>query len=157
MITLAWVRYVAVVALVLGALYGAYRHGVTTERTRAELLVETGRSEAARMVITEQNRSTARAVARDAHYTGELIDAHKRIEELERGTVDAKPARVFVKAACPAGPVAMPEAGTVAGVGGRSEQGPELVGVFRSDYFDLLRAIEVKEKALAFCVAAAQE
>lgn len=157
MIAPAWVRYGAVVALVLGALYGAYRHGVTTERTRAELLVETGRSEAARMIITEQNRSTARAVARDAHYTGALINAQKRIEELERGSADVKPARVFVKAACTARPEPVPEAGTTAGVGGRSEQGAELDGAARSDYFDLLRAIEVKEKALAFCVAAAQE
>jgi hypothetical protein len=152
-----WARYGAVVALVLGALYGAYRHGVTTERTRAELLAETGRSEAARMIITEQRRSRAAAVALDAYYTGELINAQKRIEELERGSADVKPARVFVKATCPARLEPVPEAGTLAGVGGRSEQGPELVGVFRSDYFDLLRAIEVKEKALAFCVAAAQE
>lgn len=150
MIVPAWARY----ALILGALYGAYRHGVTTERTRAELLIETGRSEAARMVITEQNRSTARAVARDAHYTGALIDAQKRIEELERGSADVKPVRVYVKAACPA---AVPEAAAPSGVGSRGEQSAELDGATRSDYFDLLRAIEVKEAALAFCVEAAQE
>lgn len=157
MIVPAWARYGAVVALVLGALYGAYRHGVATERTRAELLVETGRSEAARMVITEQNRNTARAVALDAHYTGELIDAHRKIEDLERGGPGAKPVRVFVKAACPAGPVAVPEAGAPSGVGGGSGQGPELDGAARSDYFDLVRAIKVKEAALAFCLEAAQE
>lgn len=157
MIVPAWVRYAAVVALVLGALYGAFRHGVTTERDRNAAAASAQQFETARMVITEQNRSKARAVALDAHYTGELIDAHKRIEDLERGSTDAKPVRVFVKANCPAGPGAVPEAGTTAGVGARSEQGAELDGVARSDYFDLLRAIRLKEAALALCVEAAQE
>ena len=49
--------YALAVLLVLGSLYGAYRHGVTTERTRVALAVETAQSEAARMIIAEQNRS----------------------------------------------------------------------------------------------------
>jgi len=48
----------------------------------------------------------------------------------------------------------MPKAGTVASVGGRSEQGAELDGIARADYFDHTRAIKVKEAALAFCVEA---
>jgi hypothetical protein len=145
--------YALAVLLVLGSLYGAYRHGVTTEHNRNAAAVSAQQLEAARMVITEQNRSTARAVALDAHYTGVLINAQRKIEELERGSADAKPVRVFVRATCPS----VPEASAAASVGDRSGQGAELKGVVRSDYFDHLRAIEVKEAALAFCIERSKE
>ena len=151
MIIPAWSRYLAAVSLVLGALYGAYRHGVTTERTRLSLQVESERLETARLVISEQNRSANQAATLDAKYTGELNNARKHIEDLERGAADAKPVRVFVKAACPS----VPATGTPARVGDRSQQGAQLDGVARADYFDLLRNIALKEKALALCVEAA--
>lgn len=153
MIIPAWARYLAAVSLVLGALYGAYRHGVTTERARAALAVEAERSEAARLVIAEQNRSADQAATLDSKYTGELNNARKHIEDLERGSADVKPVRVFVKAACPS----VPATGTSSSVGDRGQQGTQLDGVARSDYFDLLRNIAVKEKALALCVEAATD
>lgn len=150
MIIPAWARYLAAVSLVAGSLYAAYRHGVTTERARAALAVEAERSEAALLVIAEKNRSADQAATLDAKYTGELNDARKQIEDLERGAADAKPVRVFVKAACPS----VPATGSPARVGDRSQQGAQLDGIARSDYFDLIRNIALKEKALALCVEA---
>lgn len=153
-----WTRlvpYGLAVAMVLAALFGAYRHGVTAERTRQELAAQTERAEAARMIIDEQNRSADRAAALDAKYTGELRDAYAEIDRLSRPDAAGQPVRVFVKAKCPApGPVAMPEADAPAGVGDRGQPLAELDGAAREDYLALLRHIRLKETALAACVEA---
>lgn len=150
-------RTAALVLLALAALYGAYHHGVTTERTRQELAIEADKLERARMIITEQIRSDARAVDLDAKYTARLNDAQKQIDDLLRPGPAGEPVRVYVKAKCPApGPVAVPGPGTTAGVGGRSEQAAELDSSALPDLDALLRDIALKESALSACVAASQ-
>lgn len=158
MIGTAWLRH-ALAALyvlaVLAALYGAYHHGVTTERTRQQLAIEADKLERARMIITEQVRADARAAELDIKYTARLNDAQKQIDDLMRPGPAREPVRVYVPAKCPApGPGAMSEAGTVAGVGGRSQQAAELDSAAIPDFDALLRDIKLKETALAACVEA---
>lgn len=61
------IKYVAAIVVAFFALYGAYRHGVTTERTKCELAAETIRADAAeaqRKALQDYADRTAKDIER---------------------------------------------------------------------------------------------
>lgn len=139
-------------AFALGLLVAAtaqgWRHG--EQIAQIEQAIETERSEAARLVIAEQERSAAQMAAADKKYTGELTDAKGKIVELERRVANGS-SGLRIAAKCPAAkPV--PEASTAASLGDRNGETAELDTNARPDYYALRRGIIELEAALLVCV-----
>ena len=143
-------RYGAVFALgaVIAAAVQGWRYG--EQIARAELAISSERAESMRMVLAEQESSSARMAAADQKHTGELTDAKGTIADLERRVADGRSGlRVATK--CPAAKP-LPEADTTAGVGGRGGESAELDANARPDYYALRRGVVELEAALKVCI-----
>lgn len=143
-------RYGAVFALGLMVAGVAQGWRYSAQIAQAETAISAERAEAMRLVLAEQGASAARMAEADQKYTGELTDAKGKIAELERRVATGS-SGLRVAAKCPAARP-LPEAGTAAGVGGGSEQAPELDANARPDYYALQRGILDLEAALKVCV-----
>lgn len=143
-------RYGAAFALgaVIAATAQGWRYG--EQIARAELAISSERTESMRMVLAEQESSSARMAAADQKHTGELTDAKGRIDDLERRVAGGR-SGLRIAAKCPAAKP-LPQAGRSPSLGGGGGESAELDANARPDYYALRRGVVELEAALKVCV-----